>query len=133
MKAERIDTNILLRYLTADVPKQALQCRDLFQQVLDGKVSLEIPLLILTETLWTLVKFYKQSKKEAVESLVIIVKTPGIHIQDKKLILDALELYSNSNIIFTDAYLVITSRSHDCGIFSFDRDFDHFGIKRREP
>lgn len=133
MKADLIDANVLLRYMTADVSEQALRCRALFQRVLDGKESVEIPLLVLAETLWTLVKFYKQPKEEVAESLSIILKTPGIHVHEKGLILETLDLYRNSNLSFTDVYLLVLARSRGVGVYSFDRVFDRFDIRRKDP
>ena len=133
MKESIIDTNVLLRYLTADIPEQAARCRNLFCRVLDGEEIVEIPLLVLAETVWTLTKYYKQPKGDVVESLGIILKTQGVKVRDKKVIIDALDLYKNSNISFTDAYLATFARTNNKAIYSFDRDFDKSGALRQEP
>lgn len=133
MKERIVDTNVILRYITEDLPKQASQCEKLFRRVLNEEEIIEIPLLVIAEVLWTLTKFYKQPKKDVVENISIMLKTPNIRVKDKNMILDALELYRDKNLSFTDAYLAIYSIKSNRGIYSFDEDFDKIGVDRETP
>jgi predicted nucleic-acid-binding protein len=133
LKERVIDTNIILRYLTNDIPEQAEKCEELFKRVSEEKEFIEVPLLVIAEAVWTMTKYYKQPKKNVVESISIMLKTPGIKVRDKKLILDGLELYRDKNVSFTDAYLATNCTYTQKGIYSFDEDFDRIGIDRSEP
>lgn len=133
MKESIIDTNIILRYLTADIPEQAERCGNLLKKAVEGKEEIEIPLLVLAETLWTLVKFYKVPKTEAVEVLNTLLREPKIKVKDKKIILEALELYKDNNISFTDCYLAVYSSQNNKNLYSFDGDFAKIGFKSEEP
>jgi len=133
LKERIIDTNIILRYFTDDIPEQAAKNEALFARVLEGKETVEIPLLVIAEVVWTMTKFYRQPKKTVVENIIILLKTPGIKVKDKKLILDALELFAHKNVSFTDAYLATHCTYGRQGIYSFDEDFDRLGIDRQVP
>ncbi len=133
MKERIIDTNVILRYLTDDIPEQAQKSEELFTRVIEGKETVEIPLLVIAEVVWTMTKFYRQPKKAVVEDISILLKTPGIKVKDKKLLLDALDLFAQKNVSFTDAYLATHCTYGQQGIYSFDEDFDRIGIDRRVP
>ncbi|MDQ7822544.1 MAG: PIN domain-containing protein [Candidatus Eremiobacteraeota bacterium] len=133
MKERIIDTNIILRYLTDDIEEQAKKCENLFRRVSEGKETIELPLLVIAEVVWTMTRYYKQPRKEVVENLSIMLTTPCIKVRDKKLVLDALELYIDKNVSFTDAYLATACIYAQKGIYSFDEDFDNIGIDRSEP
>jgi predicted nucleic acid-binding protein len=80
LKERIIDTNVILRYLTDDIPEQAQKSEELFTRVIEGKETVEIPLLVIAEVVWTMTKFYRQPKKAVVEDISILLKTPGIKV-----------------------------------------------------
>jgi uncharacterized protein len=133
LKERLIDANVILRYLTDDIPEQAQKSEELFKRILEEKEAVEIPLLVIAEVVWTMTRYYKQPRKTVAESICILLKTPGIKVKDKKLILDALELFKEKNVSFTDAYLATHCTYGRQGIYSFDEDFDRLGIDRSEP
>ncbi len=74
-------------------------------------------------------------KADVIEKVSIIVATESLHIPDKKIIADALVLYSRKNIDYIDAYNAVFMKNYGLGeIYSYDEDFDSIdGIKREEP
>ena len=128
-----VDANILLRYLTADVPEQAVRCRALFERAVADQETLEIPLLVIAETVWTLVKFYRRPRADVVDAMRIIIKTTGVRVHNKGEVLETLELFKNENISLTDAWLVIEAKRRGAAVCSFDRGLDRTGVHRREP
>jgi predicted nucleic acid-binding protein len=135
MKPIFIDTNILLRYLTADVPEKFERCKDLFKQALEKKIILLTSDMVIAELIWTLHSFYKVPKDEIIEKVTIIINTPNLRIPNKKLISEVLVLFSQENIDYIDAYNAVFMKNNGCAqIFSYDKDFDRIeNIKRMEP
>lgn len=135
MKVIFIDTNVFLRYLTADDPSKYKKCKELFKKVVEGKISLLTSDLVIAELIWTLQSFYKVPKPEVIEKVSIIISTPNLHIPNKELIAEALIIYSRKDIDYIDAYNVMFMRhNNSTEIFSYDTDFDLLeDIKRFEP
>ncbi|MGA1865713.1 MAG: PIN domain-containing protein, partial [bacterium] len=51
-----------------------------------------------------------------------IIKTPGIEVGDKKIIIPAMKLYRESNMDFIDAWLISFAREMDFKtIYTFDK------------
>jgi predicted nucleic acid-binding protein len=130
-----VDTNILLRYLTADDPVQFPRCRDLFRKAQEGDILLATSTLVIAELISTLTSYYKVSKDQVVEKVSIIVASPGVYIPEKDLIAEALLLYGRKNIDYIDAYnAVLIKHLNLKRIFSYDKDFEQIeGIRRLEP
>ncbi len=135
MKRIFIDTNIFIRYLTADDPVKYERCRTLFKKALNGEIALLTSDMVIAELIWTLQSFYRVPKKDVVEKINIIINTPFIFIPNRELLSEALLLYSRKNIDYIDAYNAVFMKHHKTKkIFSYDKDFDVVeGIERIEP
>ena len=99
-----VDTNVFLRFLTRDDPHKAKQARALFQDAIDGKVTLVTNLLVVAEIVWTLESFYELDKPDIATKVEKILNTPHLECPEGELILNALDLYATKNIDFIDAY-----------------------------
>ncbi len=130
-----IDTNIFLRFLTADLPAQAERCAALIQRLRDGKEVAYVSSLAVAEIIWTLERFYRLSKSEVAAKVSPLLKLKGLRVTNKQRFLGALALYAEKNINFTDAYIAIQmeqARSEE--IYSYDKDFDRLeDVTRIEP
>jgi predicted nucleic-acid-binding protein len=106
MKPERIfaDTNLFLRYLTNDVPKQADAVEQLLRRAAAGELVLVTNSLVMAEIVWTLETFYEQSRNDIKDKVLAILNTPGIEVADSELILQAMTWYTQENVDFIDAY-----------------------------
>ncbi|MCI0469240.1 MAG: PIN domain-containing protein [Nitrospirae bacterium] len=135
MKTVFVDTNIFLRYLTADDPAKYERCRELFKRAVNGKVSLLTSEMVIAELIWTLQSFYKVPKAEVIEKISVVASTPNLIIPNSDIIAEALVIYSRKNIDYIDAYNVVFMRHHNTNnIYSYDTDFDSIaGIERIEP
>lgn len=121
-----IDTNVLLRFFTGDPPEMAGRARTLIAQADSGTVRLEIPSLILAETLYTLESFYEVPKEDVCEKLLVFLRSRGISSDEPEVILDALERYRTLPVHFADAYLAATAAVRKQPVYSFDKDFARF-------
>lgn len=130
-----IDANILLRFLTNDDPVKAEACAALLEKVEQNEETVWLPDLVLADVIWTLEKFYRQSKGQIANLLNPIIGLRGLHCSNKKAILSALRLYERYNIDWTDAFVAAQmSVQGTKSIYSYDRDFDRIPeIVRLEP
>lgn len=99
-----IDTNLLLRYLRNDLPEQADAVEVLLKRAAAGNVSLVTNVMVIAELVWTCESFYKLSKQEIRDKVVMILNTPGLQVENQDLLLQATLLYADQNIDFIDAY-----------------------------
>lgn len=130
-----LDANIILRYLTNDMPSESLKCQRLFEAVSEGREILFTNILIIAEVLWVLSSEYKFARLKVIEGIHKIVNTPNIHIDDKDLIISALDIFEENNIDFIDAYnaAVMLHKGID-SIYSYDKHYDRLKeIKRLKP
>ena len=130
-----IDTNILLRFLTGDLPAQADRCAALVQRLRDGKEVVSMSPLAVAEIVWTLERFYKLPKAEVAAKVSPLLKLRGLRVANKEVFLRALVLFAEKNISFTDAYIAVQMERADIEeLYSYDRDFDRVErVKRIEP
>ena len=130
-----IDANIILRFLTNDIPKQADRCTGLLKRIESGLEEVWLPDLVLADLVWTLEKFYKQPKQRIQELLIAILELKGLRHNNKKISKLAFQLYVEKKIDWTDAFVaaqMITQKKFE--IYSYDSDFDKVdGINRLEP
>ena len=99
-----IDTNLLIRYLLNDLPDQADAVETILKRADAGKVLLKTNVMVIAELVWTCESFYKLSKQEIRDKVVMILNTPGLEIENHDLLLQAILLYADQNIDFIDAY-----------------------------
>lgn len=136
MKGPRvIDANILLRFLTNDIPEQAERCAQLLKRAEENREQVLLPDLVLADVVWTLEKFYRQPKARIRDLMTAIVNLRGLRLSSKKVARQALRLYAQENLDWTDAFVAAQTLSRgQPEIYSFDRDFDKVpGVVRLEP
>jgi predicted nucleic acid-binding protein len=129
-----VDSNVLLRFFTGE-PQQLFQAaKALIENAEKGAIVLEIPVLVVAETAFTLESFYKQARKEVARVLIEFLKTPGIRIEERERLLEALGRVHATGVHLVDAYLAAMARAASIPVASFDRDFERFkDIERFVP
>ncbi len=129
-----IDTNVFLRFLTADDPAKAQRCRALLERAERREFDLMISDLVLAELAWTLHSYYRQPREAIAATLTQILDMRSIRIPQKAAWREAVVLYSGHNVDLVDAYNAAQmDRRRVRRIFSYDTDFDELGLKREEP
>lgn len=135
LKHRFIDTSVLVRYLTGDLPEALETAR----RILDEAPQLYVTEGILAETAYVLTSFYEVPRERVVDSLVELLGKENISTYglDKGVVVQALWLCRPSKrVSFTDALLwaVVTSnqeRAEGC-IYSFDKRFPATGLELRD-
>ncbi len=134
-----LDTNIMLRYLTRDDAAKAEACFALFQQVQRSEEEVFTCEAIVAEVVNVLTSPrlpYRLSHEEVHSLLLPILVLRSLHLPQKQVVLNALELYAVSTFLdFEDALAVSHMEQQGLTeILSYDRDFDRApGIVRIEP
>jgi predicted nucleic acid-binding protein len=129
-----VDTNVLLRFLSGEPVGQAAAARKLFHRAQAGEAVLDISSVIVAETFYTLLSFYKIERKAAAEKLSLLLQQRGVKLRDAGQVFNALARLQTVNVGFADAYLVAGAADENLPIASFDRDFDKFkDVTRHEP
>ena len=118
------DTNLFIRFFTGEPASQAHESKEFLEQVSKGKYELFVCDLIFAEIIYVLESVYQLDRNAVVEKMLAIIETSNTVIENRRIILRALDLYEEKNIDFIDAYLVSHSVKNNCTIiFTFDKDF----------
>ena len=116
-----VDTNVLIRHLTGDPPKQARRATTFLAQA----DELLLPDLIVAEVVFVLESFYEVERERVAELVRAVIGFPAIVVADAPVLLRALEVYEVDRLDFAEAYLVASAEATGVGVVaSFDRSID---------
>ncbi len=131
-----LDTNIFLRYLTNDLPQQADAAESLLLKAETGELKLITSSLVVAEIVWTLTSYYRLPKEDIRQKILAILNTPGLEVEDSRLILQAVNWYAEKNVDFLDAFNAswLAEKGIET-VYTFDqKHFQRFeGLKVRTP
>ncbi len=136
--AERafVDTNIFLRYLTNDIPRQADAAEALFRKAEAGEIRLTASQMVIAEIVWTLESYYRFPKDAIRQHILALLNTPGIEVENESLISQAVDLYTEHNIDFLDAYNALWRQAAGLRI-AYTFDLRHFSrlpfVEAKQP
>lgn len=119
-----VDTNVILRLILADDPKLSLRSKEIFDQAETGKVRIYIDEVVVAEVVWVLSSFYRQPKQDIVRPLKDMISQNWIVNPGKKLILAALNLFSETNLSYIDAWMLSVSKQRKIELKTFDQKLD---------
>lgn len=131
-----LDTNVIIRLLTADDKIKQEKSARLFEKIKERKITAYIHDSIFAEIVYVLVskKLYNLSKHKIQALLLPIVNLTRIKFNSKKKIKRALDLFAKYDIDFEDALIAADSESKKIEILSFDKDFKKIpSITSNEP
>lgn len=131
-----LDTNVIIRFLTADDKIKQEKSARLFEKIKEEKITALIHDVIFAEIVFVLVskKLYGLSKHKIQALLLPIVNLTNIKFNSKKKIKRALELFALYDIDFEDALISADAENEKAEIISFDRDFKKIpSITSTEP
>jgi predicted nucleic-acid-binding protein len=111
-----VDTNVLVRFLTRDAPKQTAAAKALFEA---GPIW--IAKTVLLETRWVLSSLYGFEDQAIAEALIKLLGLENVHAEDESAVAAALTLAARG-IDLADA-LHLSSRPTGAVFVSFDRSF----------
>ena len=111
-----VDTNVIVRYLTADHREQFVKARAL----VDSE-DIFVPTTVLLETEWVLRRGYRFSREQVIAALAAFAGLPRVTLEDPALAAKALD-WTRRGMDFADALHL--AKAQGCKAFiSFDRHF----------
>jgi predicted nucleic acid-binding protein len=135
--SEFVDANIFIRYLASDDLDKAERCLLLFQRAQRGEIVLFTSEAVIAEVAYVLGSpaRYQIPRPVVANSMQGLISIPGLRVDHKESVLQALDTWGNSRLDFEDCLSVEHVRRAELdGIYSYDRDFDRIpGIRRLEP
>ncbi|MEN8662246.1 MAG: PIN domain-containing protein [Lentimonas sp.] len=124
MKTYLLDTNVILRFLTGESEAQAQRAKLLFEQCEAGVFSIRILPLVIAEVVFVLTgKYYQMERAEVAKALILFLENPSFDVADRDSLIRGLQIFQQHNIDYADAYLAAEAQINDCGIASFDQNF----------
>lgn len=129
-----LDTNIILRYLLADHPKQSPKAKKFLEKVERDEEKVITTALVIAEAVYVS-ESTGAGRKKISEALLKIIGLPGLQLANKQNFAKVFALYQKKNIDFVDAYHAVFAWQKGLKeIISFDKDFDKVaGLVRKEP
>jgi predicted nucleic-acid-binding protein len=117
-----LDTNVLVRYLTADDRSQFEIADRLIQACRDAKEPLFLAVVVICEVIWVLERSYAQPKSAIVKVLEQIIQTDQFRIEQEEIIRRSVASYRTGRGNFADYVIAEVSRGAGCrDVVTFDR------------
>lgn len=120
MKA--LDTNVLVRFLVKDDPKQANTVYRLFKQAESNRESFWVPIAVILETIWVLDSVYQISRQEIVDSIADLLRLPVLKIETQAALQSFVQSAMNNRIGLSDLLIAYSAKNSGCeSVLTFDQ------------
>jgi predicted nucleic-acid-binding protein len=117
-----LDTNVLVRYLTADDKKQLASADQIIEECRKNQEPLFLSAIVLCELVWVLTSAYGQAKPALVNTLEQILDMDLFQIEYDALVHRSLDAYRHGKGNFSDYLIGEIGKHHGCrDIVTFDR------------
>ena len=117
-----VDTNVIVRYLTGDDPKQAEKARTLI-----GQEPVFVPRTVLLEVEWVLRGAYDLPSRQTIPALRALAGIPGVSVEDAALVAKAMD-WAEGGMDFADA-LHLAAAAECESFLTFDKRFARSGAR----
>ena len=130
IKRALADTNLFIRYLERDHEAHGLAAERMLERTQLGELTLIVTPMVMAELVWTLTSFYKRDKVTISGWLLAICNTPGIEVENRGRVIQALVWFEEKNVDFIDAYHAAWLLEQDFSdVVSFDeKRFEHVDL-----
>lgn len=117
-----LDTNVLVRYLAQDDPKQAAHAARYIETNCTEENPCYIGQIVLCELAWVLESNYKQSRAEIAAVIEKLLQVGQLEVSTPDVVWRALDDYKTSNVDFPDHLLARVNESAGCSAtVTFDK------------
>ena len=125
-----VDSNVFLRFYTADDPEQQAEAQEIFLKAKLGELELFCGPPVFFEIAWVLNSRYKVPLEEILNKLEAIFTIPNLHVFDYEYVKRAISLARERNQSYPDAYIAIVAQDKHIGVISFnEKHFAKLGAK----
>ncbi len=117
-----LDTNVLVRYLVQDDPKQAALASRFIETTCTDEHPCYIGQIVLCELAWVLETNYQQSRTEIAAIVEKLLQVGQLEVSTPDVVWRALDDYKKSNVDFPDHLLARLNESAGCdSTVTFDK------------
>ena len=122
-----LDTNVLVRYITADDVEQTPKAKAIIEQAEDNGEKLSVNTIVLCELCWTLRgKQYQYDRPSIAAVIELMLGTAVFEIQNRDLVQRAMIDYRLGKADFSDYLIGYQNRALGCeNTVTFDRKLLH--------
>lgn len=118
-----LDTNVLVRYVVEDDPRQARAAR----RLIESQCSVETPgfltLVVLCELVWVLSLGYKYARSQVAPVIRRLLAAQDLAVEQSDLAWQALKLYEEGPADFSDYVIGLRAREEKAvATYTFDRN-----------
>lgn len=123
MKKYLVDTNIFLRFLLKDNQKFYQQAKKYFILAHEKKIKLSLISPVVFELDYVLKGVYGLKRDESADLLRKLISLPILEVENREILLEAIEKYKKLNVNLFDLYLWEMAKQEKAKVLSFDKDF----------
>src|SRR3989304_5101122 len=118
MSDSYVDTDVIIRLLVRDDARKTAEAAALFESVEAGKLRLEAPVTVIADAVFVLSSphLYHLARAQIRDLLVPLIRLPNFRVHDRDAVLAALDIYSNRNVDFGDAFIVASMGESDSDV-----------------
>ncbi len=122
-----LDTNVLVRYITADDAEQTQRAKEIIERAEDNGERLYVNTIVLCELCWTLRgKQYEYDRPSIAAVIELILDTAVFEIQNRDTVQRAMVDYRLGKADFSDYLIGYQNRALGCeDTVTFDRKLRH--------
>ncbi len=109
-----LDTNVLVRYIAQDDPRQAAKAVHLIETECSEARPGFVTAVALAELVWVLEECYRSAKAEIVAVLERILRTRQLVVEEAETVWKAVRLFEASRADFADCLIDRIGAAHEC-------------------
>ena len=121
-----LDANVIVRFLIGDGGDLYGHSRRIFEEIENNTRKVRLLDSVLAEVVYVLLEVYQVSRKDIIRSLIPIVEMRSIRMENKTVVINALEIFYQENIDFVDALLCAYNKVKGLEVISFDKQVNNF-------
>lgn len=115
-----LDTNVLVRYLAQDDPRQSARATRLLEDELSSADRGFISLVVLLRTVWVMESVYGAKAPLVADILDELLRVPSLEIQEATAVRDATQRYRGGGVDLHDCLIVALAATRKARVLTFD-------------
>lgn len=117
-----LDTNVLVRFLVEDDPKQSAQAARVIEEAIARQEALFISDIVMCEAVWVLASVYEFSRPEIADVLGNLLRAESVVFPSTDRLASALDAYRRGKGDFADYLIREQARAHGAdAVATFDK------------
>lgn len=108
-----LDTNVLVRHIMQDNPKQSPKAGKLIDALDDNNQGF-IALVSVVEIVWVLSSCYDLSRKQIAQALDVMLRSKAFAVEQSEQVLRALRVFTSSKADFSDCLIECSAAQAGC-------------------